>query len=173
MARVVAALLPQDSLLHACATRPGSYTDCFEAAVPTDGTPDRAFERFVFLFFDSWLFRVERMILRFAGKAPKAGTDPIALARGEVAHFAAWTVDARRAQELLMSVHHTPIRTWLSVAKDGDQMRLRFGTALLAQETSGRVHWGFRATIRAHRLYAKLLLKAAAADWTRGKTIPI
>ena len=164
--------LPEDSLLRASSAQTGGYTDCFEARVLLGDAPDRAFERFVFLFFDSWLFRLERIVLRLAGKGPKTLTDPLALARGEVGRFAAWHVEDRGPTELLMAVTNTPILTWLSIAEDGGHARLRFGSAIRPHVGSGRIHWGFRVTMGAHRTYSRLLLRAAVADWMRGKSLP-
>lgn len=167
-----------DSLLAASAQQPGAYTDCFEARVPNHSEPgplkppERLFARFVYVFFDTRLFRTERALLRIAGKAPKSRTDPLALALGHTTRFAAWQVEARRPTELLLTVPNTPIRTWLALSDEGDDVLLRFGSAILPREGEARPHWAIRATYGPHRAYSKALLKAAVKDWHRGKDLP-
>lgn len=164
--------LPSESLLHAATQSPGSYRDCFLADVPAEDTHADAFARFVYLFFDSWLFRLELKILRIAGKAKALNSDPIALANGQSDHFAAWIVDGRTEHELLLRIPETPILTWLSLSQSGAVAQLCFGSGILAQDGKAHPHWGFRATLRPHRMYSASLLRAALADWERGKTLP-
>lgn len=161
------------SLLASCDMRPGSYADCFETAVALDQAPDAAFARFVYLFFDSPLFRPERRLLAFAGKAPAQHTDPIALAKGLTDRFAAWVIEDRRSTELLLTVPGTPIRTWLALSANQAEVRLRFGSAIQAQDGKRRLHWAFRATLGAHRAYSRALLRSAVSDWHRGKHLPV
>lgn len=164
--------VPEDSLLHAATQHPGAYADCFEAAVPLNATVEAAFARFVFVFFDTWVFRAELKILRFAGKAPPDQCDRLSLAKGQTDRIAAWIVEARTPTEVLLRVPETPIRTWLALDAYGDTAHLRFGSGIMPMEGKDAPHWGFRSTIWAHRAYSKLLLRAAMADWTRGKTLP-
>lgn len=158
--------------MNAATQRPGSHTDCFAATVPDDRASSDGFARFVFLFFDSWLFRLELKILRLAGKAPATHSDALMLARGKGDRFAAWVVDEHRETELLLRVPDTPILTWLSCTTDNSATQLRFGSGILAQDGKSHPHWGFRATMRGHQFYSKALLHAAATDWERGKTLP-
>jgi hypothetical protein len=76
-------MVPEDSLLkrHRGVVRPerwGSYGDCFSVSV------DRAasLADFVFAFYTSPLFRVERLILRVLAGAPADDADARALAQG-------------------------------------------------------------------------------------------
>ncbi|MEL7396055.1 MAG: hypothetical protein AAFN44_06750 [Pseudomonadota bacterium] len=167
MAKITQIPAPDDSFLHALACQTGAYADCFEATVACDIPQSDAFQRFVFAFFDSPVFRVERAILRLAGKAPKDRSDPKALALGETDAFAAWRVERRADNEILLVVLNTPIRTWLSLQKEGSVARLRFGSAILPQEGKDIPHWAFRVTLPAHVVYSRLLLRAAVSGWAR------
>ncbi|MEO0774240.1 MAG: hypothetical protein AAFZ04_13775 [Pseudomonadota bacterium] len=133
---------------------------------------DDAFARFVYIFFDSWVFRLERKILRLAGKDSTRRADVIDLASEEADHLAAWITLDRSPTELLLAVPDTPILTWLQVARSEGVICLRFGSGILPQPGKDHPHWGFRATYWAHRAYSRILLHAARADWVRGKTLP-
>ncbi|MEM7731928.1 MAG: hypothetical protein AAF280_03995 [Pseudomonadota bacterium] len=159
-------------MLHAATQRPGSHTDCFTATVPLHSAADDGLARFAFIFFDSWLFRLELKILGLAGKAYPTHSDPVALAKGETDHFAAWIVDGRTDTELLLRVAETPILTWLSVAPTDGAAHLFFGSGILSQDGKTQPHWGFRATMGAHKFYSVSLLRAAVADWKTGKALP-
>ncbi len=171
MGRITQTPVPDGSLLQALATDTGAYADCFEAKVTCDVPADDAFERFVFLFFDSPVFRLERAVLRLSGKAPKERNNPLALAQGDTDVFAVWRVHQRTETEILMAVPETPVRTWLSLEKDGGTAELRFGSAILSEEGKDVPHWIFPVTLRAHLVYSRLLLRAAVRDWTRGKAL--
>ena len=165
MAKITQIPPPDDSFLHALACQTGVYADCFEATVACDIPQSDAFQRFVFAFFDSQVFRVERAILRLAGKAPKARSDPKALALGETDAFAAWRVERRADTEILLVVPNTPIRTWLALQKEGSVARLRFGSSILPQEVKDTPLWSFRVPLPAHVVYSRLLLRAAVSGW--------
>jgi len=169
MGKITQIPLLENSLLQALALETGAYADCFEATVACDMASDAAFKRFVFLFFDSPVFRIERAILRLSGKASRHQSDPAALARGETDVFAVWRVERRTDSEILMGVPDTAIRTWLALHKDGAEARLRFGSAILMQEGSDAPHWIYRVTLQGHLLYSRLLLRAAVSGWARGK----
>lgn len=172
MSKVTPVNLSRQSLLSASAERPGSYADCFEGVVRLDRCPEAAFQRFVFLFFDSSVFRVERRLLKLIGKAPGHYTDAMALAQGRTDRFAAWVVEGRRPTELLLAVPGTPIRTWLALDHEGQHGRLCFGSAILAPQGRPKIHWAVRATFGAHRLYSRLLLRSAVSDCHKGKDLP-
>ncbi|WP_421724348.1 hypothetical protein [Bauldia sp.] len=94
---------------------------------------------------------------------------------GNMSHVLA--VEGRTSSELLLVVKDAPFRTWLKTEPTAaGRCRLLFGSAVLPQagSTGGppRPHWLFRLTERFHIAYAKSLLRAAAADWRRGKRQP-
>ncbi|MEO0370235.1 MAG: hypothetical protein AAF231_02160 [Pseudomonadota bacterium] len=175
MGKITAIPLPTNSFLNAATQQTGCYADCFEVAVPCTPLKDDLeayFARYVFVFFDSWVFRLERRILRLAGKEGTHHEDIAALARAETGRMAAWITRERGQAELLLAVPDTPILTWLQVAQTDSALLLRFGSGILPQTDKSRPHWGFRATYWAHRVYSRVLLHAAQADWARGKDMP-
>src|SRR5271169_6890397 len=92
---------PDDALLktHRGGVSPdrwGRYTDCFSIDV------DRqvSLADFVFAFYTSPLFRIERLILRILAGAPSSDADVRALADGSASSFAVWYVGERTATQL-------------------------------------------------------------------------
>jgi hypothetical protein len=157
---VVAEPASGDSLLAAYAAD-GGFTDGYRI----DVAGDVDLERFVAAFYTTPLFRLERFVLSLIGK-PSTDAQVAALARGEADAFAAWTVEGRRADELLMCDFQGRTRSWFKVepAPDGG-MRLRFGSAIVPERgVDGRKRMGgaFRALLGFHRLYSIALLRAAA-----------
>ncbi len=140
----------------------GDYTDCFVATVPGEVT----IARFIEAFYTSPLFKVERFILRWVVRKPSTDAEARALALGEADRYAAWTVEGRVENQLLMCDHLSRTRSWLMVMPDGENAtRLHFGTVvvkvrsrLTGEPTLGPV---FHALLWFHKLYARALLRAA------------
>ena len=119
-------------------------------------------------FYTTWLFRLERWILRFAVARPSTDEEARQLARGERAAFAAWSVEARATDQLLMCDFTGRTRSWLMVAPaaGASGTRLYFGSAVVpvrdpkTGETGlGPVHGPL---IGFHKVYSRMLLRAAA-----------
>lgn len=116
-------------------------------------------------FYTTWLFRLERWILRLAVARPSTDEEARQLARGEREAFAAWSVEARAPDQLLMCDFTGRTRSWLMVAPAAGT-RLYFGSVVVpvrdpkTGETGlGPVHGPL---IGFHKLYSRLLLGAAA-----------
>lgn len=157
---VVAEPASADTLL-AIYTGEGGYTDGYRI----DVAGDIDLQRFVAAFYTTPLFRLERFVLTLIGK-PSTDAQVAALARGETDAFAAWTVEGRRADELLMCDFQNRTRSWFQTqpAPDGGT-RLRFGSAVVpVRGADGRKRMSavFRALLGFHRLYSVALLAAAA-----------
>ncbi|MEM1237990.1 MAG: hypothetical protein AAGI10_13555 [Pseudomonadota bacterium] len=99
---------------------------------------------------------MERKILAAFFKAPSSDRQILALAEGTGDRLAAWHVEARENDEILLAVGDGPIRTWLSV-RDGT---LWFGSVVLAG-TDGRQSFAIRAAMPFHALYSRILLASA------------
>ncbi len=119
-------------------------------------------------FYTTWLFRLERWILRLAVARPSTDEEARQLARGEREAFAAWSVEARAPDQLLMCDFTGRTRSWLMVAPAAGTpgTRLYFGSVVVpvrdpkTGETGlGPVHGPL---IGFHKLYSRLLLGAAA-----------
>jgi len=154
--------LPDDAFLRRYHVD-GGYTDCFLTTVP--GHIPLA--RYVEAFYTTWLFKAERRLLALAGHT-SSDADAAALARGDASAFAAWRVEGRDEDQLLMCDVSGRTRSWFGVAaSSGDapsQTSLYFGSAITSA-TSGRegpasIGPVFRALTRFHTVYSKTLLKA-------------
>ena len=118
-------------------------------------------------FYTTSLFRVERWILAWAVGRPSTDAEAQALADGERDTFAAWRVEDRRADQLLLGDFTGRTKSWLMVEPLlGSRTRLYFGSAVVprveaktGQRTMGT---GFSLLLGFHRLYSRLLLAAAA-----------
>ena len=153
--------LPHDALLQKYAATAGDYTDCFSAIVDGDVTHDQ----FVAAFYTTWLFRLERLVLRFAVSRPSTDQDVADMLAGEN-HFAAWRVEARSPDQLLMCDMADATRSWFMVQKAGAQTILYFGSAVVAGH-NGHLGMGFKILMPLHRLYARALLACAVTRMRR------
>lgn len=165
--------LPPAALLRKY-QRGGGFADCYVAEV--DAVVSQA--DFVEAFYTTPLFKIERTLLRFAGR-PSDDLGARSLAAGTTDLFAAWRVEARTDEQLLLSDFTGRTRSWLMAAPAGSaatapRTRLYFGSAVVAKGGSGpdgqRMGFMFRALIGFHRLYSRLLLSAASSSVLRQST---
>lgn len=158
MSSPVATELPEQALLAAHARR-GAYTDCFALTVP--GRVDLAL--LVEAFLTGRLFRLERQVLAWGLRLPSTDEQARAIALGQGQRFAAWQVEARTADELLLDAGQT--RLWLSVqAHEGPSptTTLRMGSAVLPRRAGGGFGPLFHALKGLHVVYSRHLLAGAA-----------
>ncbi|MBQ0960261.1 hypothetical protein KAK06_15000 [Ideonella sp. 4Y11] len=158
--KAVAAPLPEAALLRAYAER-GALVDCWALTLPhsLDLTD------YLLGFAHSWLFRLERRLLGWAGH-PTTASDVQALAMGSAQQFALWRVEARVRDQLLMAVQGERIRSWWMVERlPQGGTRLLFGSALLPRAGTSRWRrFGLAGLlVGLHHAYARALLRAAAA----------
>jgi hypothetical protein len=161
MVQVIATTLPKSACLNDYEHRAGVYTDCFQTELPKGGT----LESYINAFFNTWLFRIERMILSTAAKKPVSDEDIARLAQGTSNTMSAWQVERRDADQILLEVPQTPIRTWLMRSGEGEKTQLYFGSAILpdAVDRNGnaKMPFLFHALLGFHKLYARALLFSA------------
>lgn len=152
--------LPEIALLSGYA-KVGAYTDCYTTRIP--GLVSHA--NFVTAFYTTRLFKLERLILRWA--IAKSSTDGEAreLATGQRQDFAAWTVEDRSDNQLLLCDLYGRTRSWLMTTSDEGGTRLYFGSAVLPARRPAAAPPAmgvrFSALLGFHRLYSRLLLGAA------------
>jgi hypothetical protein len=166
--------VPEDSLLKtfrggAHPDRWGRYADCFSVEVDRTVT----LPEFVFAFYTSPAFRVERFVLRLVIGAASSRSDARAVADGSATRFAAWYVGERNATQLLMCDRYERTRSWFQVVPlAGNRTRLRFGSAVSAARDGGSgpgpPNKGFRVMLRFHVLYSQVLLHAAKVRLLKG-----
>lgn len=155
--------LPPQALL-ARYQRDGGYADCYGLDLPQPVSH----EAFVAAFYTTRLFKLERLLLRWLMRRPSTDLDAQALAAGRSETFAAWTVEARAPDQLLLCDVHGRTRSWLMVAPAAapGSTRLYFGSAVvpLVRRATRRPRMGllFHALLGFHRLYSRALLVAAA-----------
>ena len=158
--------LPDDALLQACRAN-GAFTDCYTADVA--GTISH--EQFVTAFYTTFVFKLERAILKWAVSKPSTDAQVRQLASGEIDQFSAWTVEKRGPHQLLMSDMNGRTKSWLMVASividDKPATRLYFGSAVVPVKNrkTGNAELGriFRALLGFHKIYSVVLLRAAVA----------
>lgn len=162
--------LPPGALLATYRDR-GAYTDCYVTTVDRPLT----LAAYVDAFYTTPLFRLERLILAAFARRPSTDLQARQLAIGQVDHFAAWRVEAREPDQILLADLTGRTRSWLMVAPAGDGdsggTLLLFGSAVLpaADLATGRRRMGFvfSALLGFHKLYARALLLSARRKLTR------
>ena len=152
--------LPPDAFLQRYAGNVG-YADCFRVDVPGA----IGLGRYVEAFYTTRLFKAERAILSLAGH-PSADAEAALVAQGEASRFAAWHVEARADDQLLMCDVTGRTRSWFKVASNTDRhTTLYFGSAITSVKTGkdGRKSMGlvFNVLMPVHILYSRALLAAA------------
>lgn len=109
------------------------------------------------------------MILKWAAAKPSTDTEAERLSKGELDKFAAWYVESRAENQLLMCDFRDRTRSWLMVEPvtdgGGNTTRLYFGSAVVPgrDPASGNNVAGlaFRVLLGFHKLYSVALLYSA------------
>jgi hypothetical protein len=143
----------------------GTYWDCY--CIDISRTVSLA--EYVQAFYTTPLFKLERLILKWLVSRPSTDEQARLLGVGSLAAFAAWTVEARDANQLLLCDLFGRTRSWLLVTPvasgDGKSSRLYFGSAVTPRldRRTGRMTRGssYNALLGFHKLYSRLLLTAA------------
>jgi hypothetical protein len=166
MTRVRRIALPAYSLL-AAAARDGEYADCYLVEVPQAVSH----AAFVEAFYTTWLFRLERLILAWLVAKPSTDAEAGALARGERAAFAAWTVEQRAGNQVVLRDFQGKTCSWFMIEELAASTRLYFGSGIVPRvdRLTGerRLGPGFRALLGFHQLYSRALLSAARSRLAR------
>lgn len=145
--------LPEHALLQRY-RKQGDYTDCFAIEVPRHVSH----AAFVEAFYTTAVFKLERALLSLLASRPSRDAEAGELADGRREQFSAWSVEARAPDQLLMCDFAGSTRSWLMVAQAGQGTRLYFGSAVVRKRQGG----AFRALLGFHKLYSRILLRAAA-----------
>ncbi len=156
--------LPADALL-AEYVKEGHYTDCYSTDVRTTVTH----AEYVAAFYSTPLFKLERIILKWIVGKPSTDQQARQLAAGELDTFAAWHVEKRNDNQILMCDFRHRTRSWLMVSSgtgsDGAGTRLYFGSAVVPfhKSRSGASSLGmsFKLLAGFHQAYSVALLFSA------------
>jgi hypothetical protein len=156
--RIKTTPLPDNSLLQRFIDS-GDYTDCYVTHVgDVVEFPD-----FVEAFYTTSVFKVERFILKLVGY-PSTDESARELADGVVNEFAAWRVLDRAENQLLLMDVRGQTCSWFRLEPESDGTQLHFGSAVIRSKKSSsgrRMGWTYRALLGFHRLYSRILLRAA------------
>lgn len=121
--------LPRGALLGKY-LQAGAYADCYV----TEVAGRVAHAEYVSAFYTTALFKVERLLLGWLVAKPSNDRQAEQLASGIRDSFAAWTVEARAANQLLLCDFQGRTRSWLMVAQvhtgGNESTRLYFGSAV-------------------------------------------
>ncbi len=115
-----------DEALHEKYGQAGAYIDCFTTVV--SGRVSHS--QFVEAFYTSRVFKLERLILKWLVDKPSTDAEAKELAAGTRDRFAAWTVEERSTDQLLMCDYLGQTRSWLMVAACERDGLTRDSTAL-------------------------------------------
>ncbi len=163
---VISRALPEHALLFDFHAK-GDYADCFTI----DVAGKVSLQEYVEAFYTCWLFKLERLLLRWLVAKPSSDQHAEQLAAGLADNFAAWTVEGRLQDQLLLRDYQGRTRSWLMVEPitpaPGDCSRLYFGSGVV----SGRdkktgfpvMPLTFRLMLGFHRCYSRALVRSAAA----------
>lgn len=158
--------LPADALLQKYVDS-GDYTDCFCIEIDAPVT----LAEFVFAFYTTRIFSLERRILGLCFGKGSTDADARRLADTAADSFAAWNVEMRNGNQLMLSDYAGQTRSWLMVsppeAESRDPARLYFGSAIVKRKNPAggekSLRPGFRLLLGFHRLYSRMLLQAAGS----------
>lgn len=167
---VRASELPAQALLEVY-QRPGHYVDCYVCEVARAIT----LADFVTAFYTSAVFWPERVLLQFLLARPSTKQQIEQFARGQSNSLAAWTVEARAADQVLLADILGRTKSWLMVAATGStaapRTQLYFGSAVLPARRVGADHASLIPVVGAllplHKLYSRALLLAACRGLSR------
>lgn len=158
---MVKACMPPDKALVMWYSEVGEYVDCF--VIETGARV--SLPQFVEAFYTSWLFKMERLVLTLA-TPPSSDMQAAELAAGRRTSFAAWEVESRAVDQLLMRDFTGRTRSWFMVAPAAGGTRLYFGSAITATPDrpgkSATIGPIFRVLVGPHRLHSRALLAAAS-----------
>ena len=169
-----------DSALLAKYQKSGAYTDCYQTEIPAKITQSH----YISAFYSTPVFKLERIILKYLLSKPSSADQLQLLAQGRTDSFAAWTVEDKCQNQLLMCDYRQRTRSWLMIEDIGrdtaPKTRLYFGSAVVPlKETHTRSSasrqkiftWlSSRALLGFHKAYSVLLLHCAKLRL--GKTGP-
>jgi hypothetical protein len=155
--------LPKDSLLRRYLDDRDAYTDCYvtELARPVRHA------QYVAAFYTTAIFKLERWLLSWLVARPSTDAEARSLACGELESFAAWNVEARAPDQLLLADFRGRTRSWLmsTVSPGAQTTNLYFGSAVVpvVDKRTGQRQLGssYGLLLGFHRLYSRVLLRAA------------
>jgi hypothetical protein len=132
-------------------------------------------DEYVSAFYTTPLFKVERHILALIAGKNSTDTNAKELALGQTSNFAAWSVEDRASNQLLLCDFLGRTRSWLMVkpaeTATSTSTRLYFGSAVVpkSRSSTGKAAFGFafHALYGFHHLYTKALMRSALSKLSK------
>jgi hypothetical protein len=152
--------MPEDAFLRRYADSGNSNTDCYATEFERNLRLDECIEA----FYTSPVFKLERFVLSTVFGKPSTDSQAREFALDERNTFAAWHVEERNLQQILLSDFRGRTRSWLMVEPllKGTSTRLYFGSAVVfPREESGRItgpSHAFKMLVFFHQIYSRVLL---------------
>ena len=151
--------------------REGAYVDCYFTEIGRSVSQ----REYVEAFYSGAAFRLERLLLAWFVSKPSTDLQVRELASGAAGTFAAWKVEDRSADQLLLRDYRGSTRSWLMVepVDTGSALstRLYFGSAVLPalDKSTGQKRMGFlfKALLGFHKIYSRVLLHGACGRLER------
>ena len=171
MASIQACELPDNALLRRYLGG-GAYADCYVAELGWRVSN----AEFVEAFYTTAVFKLERLLLSWFAARPSTDAQARELASGKLTSFAAWSVEAREPNQLLLADYQGRTRSWLMSAPSSNNQttHLFFGSAVvpMVNKRSGEARMGvaFQALLGFHKLYSRVLLRAAVTRLARPRS---
>lgn len=140
----------------------GHFTDCYSTVIARPITH----AQYVAAFYTTLLFKLERFILKWAVARPSTDAEALQLAEAKRDTFAAWSVEARNDDQLLLCDYQGRTRSWLMVEPmSTEQTRLYFGSAVVRtrniEDEMTKPKFGFDLLMKFHKMYSVALLYCA------------
>jgi len=169
MSSIIICQLPDDVLLQRYQSN-GDYVDCYCTHISKFVSQAEYIEA----FYTTPLFKLERLVLKWLVSRPSTDLQARELALGHVEKFAAWRVEARTENEILMCDFQGRTRSWLMISpgqtEDGAGTELFFGSAVVHEkdEETGetKLGTGYQALLGFHKMYSRALLYSARSELT-------
>ena len=172
MVSITSSPLPDESLLRRY-LRDGHYTDCYS----TDISRSVTHSQYIVAFYTTFLFKIERFILKLAVSRPSTDTEAMQLAEKQRDSFAAWRVEARDNNQLLLCDFQGRTRSWLMIEpmplEQTPRTRLYFGSAVVrirkSENERQSISFASGVLLGLHRMYSVPLLYSAKKRLERVK----
>ncbi|MBR7778912.1 hypothetical protein [Undibacterium rugosum] len=160
-----------DLALSAKYRQSGAYADCYYIDVAQEIT----LSNYVYAFYTTPLFKIERFLLKWLAKRPSTDHDAKQLALNQTRQFAIWDVEERNARQILLRDAAGRTRSWLMVealhTPQTHTTRLYFGSVVVpkSRAADGGTSFGlvFHLLSGFHHMYSKALLRAAQTRLSR------
>jgi len=167
LSTITASSLPTGALLSSY-HKNGTHTDCYTTEISSTVTQSQ----YILAFYTSTIFNIERSILKWTVAKPSTDLQAQQLADGVIDTFAAWSVEERSENQLLLADFSGRTKSWLMTvpltAGEDHRTRLYFGSAVVpvlnARTGKSSLGFGYSALLGFHKTYSKLLLNGAVKN---------